>query len=75
MDQFIANANAFLKWAQMPSLICAAIAILVAGYFWMAGGQDGRRTAKTILIGAVVGLVLINGAYALANSVNTNITF
>ncbi|GED65576.1 hypothetical protein [Lysinibacillus fusiformis] len=75
MEQFIANATAFLEWAQKPSLICAAIASLIAGYFLMAGGQDGRRTAKNILIGAGVGLLLVNGALALATSVNTNFTF
>lgn len=75
MEQFIANATSFLAWIQMPSLICAAIAIAIAGYFWLAGGQDGRRMAKGFLIGAVVGLVLINGALALATSVNTNLTF
>ncbi|WEA41772.1 hypothetical protein [Lysinibacillus fusiformis] len=75
MENFIATMTNLLTWLQMPSLILAAIAICVAGYFWKLGGQDGRRIAKTILIGAGVGLLLVNGALALATSVNTNITF
>lgn len=75
MEQFIASMTSFLSWLQMPSLILAALAICVAGYFWKLGGQDGRRMAKGILIGAGVGLLLVNGALAIATSVNTNISF
>lgn len=75
MDEFIASMTSFLAWCQKPSIILAAIGILVAGYFWKLGGQDGRRIAKGILIGVAVGLVLVNGALGLATSFDTNISF
>lgn len=73
--QFIASMTSFLAWLQMPSLILAALAVCVAGYCWKIGGQDGRRMAKGILIGAGVGLVLVNGSLAIVTSVNSNISF
>lgn len=75
MEKFIANGTSFLEWLQMPSAIIAAIILVIAGYFWKVGGQDGRRIAKSMLIGIAVGLVLINGALALVTSFNSNISF
>lgn len=75
MNTLIANLTGFLEWAQKPSLIVGAIMVLIAGYFWLTGGQDGRRIAKGLLIGVAVGLILINGALGLATEFNSNITF
>jgi len=75
MAGFIASATAFLEWLQMPSLILAAIAIAIGAYFFMYGGDQGRSKAKFWWIGAVVGLLVIQGSLELATSVNTNISF
>lgn len=75
MEKFIATATDFLGWLQMPSLILTAIAICVGGYFFMWGGDQGRQQAKKWWIGAVVGLVVVMGAYSLATSVNNNLNF
>jgi hypothetical protein len=75
LANFISSMTSFLAWLQMPSLILAALAICVAGYMWKLGGQEGRRMAKMILVGVIGGLVLVNGALAIATSVNTNIQF
>lgn len=75
MESLISSATNLLNWLQMPALICAAIAFVIGGYYMIFGGDQGIKKAKTWFIGGAVGLVVILGALALAESVKTNISF
>jgi Type IV secretion system pilin len=75
MESLIATAQAILEWLQMPAIIGAAIAFCIGGYYLMFGGDQGRQKAIKWFVGGSVGLVVILGAFTLANSVSTNISF
>lgn len=75
MNGFINTVTKAIEVAQTPSNILAALAIIVGGYLFMWGGDEGRRKSKWWFIAAAVGLVIINGAVELANTVNSNIQF
>jgi len=75
MESLIATAQAILEWLQMPAIIGAAIAFCIGGYYLMFGGDQGRQKAIKWFVGGAVGLVIILGAFTLANSVSTNISF
>jgi len=75
MQGFIASAQNLFTTLQLPSTILGAIALLIGFYLFMLGGDDGRRKAKGWFIGAAVGLVGVNGALALANTIQSNIQF
>ena len=75
MDGLTNTALAILEWAQDLGLIAAAIAFLTGGYFLMLGGDRGRPKAIGFFIGAAVGLVVVMGAYGLAEGINNNIKF
>ena len=75
MDGMIGTGIAVLEWAQRFGIISAAIAICAGGYFLMLGGDRGRPKAIGFFIGAVLGLVIVMGAYGMAESINDNIKF
>lgn len=75
MESLIATGLSILEWAQRLGIISAAIAICVGGYYLIWGGDRGRSKAIGWLIGAVVGLVIVGGAYTLAQGIDTNIKF
>ena len=75
MDGLIETALATLEWAQRFGLIAAAAAFTVGGYFLMVGGDRGRPKAIGFFVGGAVGLVIVMGAYGLAEGINSNIKF
>lgn len=75
MDGLIETALAILEWAQRLGLIAAALAFLTGGYFLMLGGDRGRGKAVGWFIGAAVGLVVVMGAYGIAEGIDSNIKF
>ncbi|HBQ75694.1 MULTISPECIES: hypothetical protein [unclassified Exiguobacterium] len=64
-----------LNFFQGLAVISAAIAFVVAGYYFIFGGDRGRSKAVGWLIGGAVGLIVITGAVTLAEMVNDNIKF
>ncbi|WP_223643441.1 hypothetical protein [Planococcus sp. 4-30] len=75
MDGLIETGLAILEWAQRLGLIAAAIAFCVGGFFLILGGDRGRPKAIGFFIGAAAGLVIVMGAYGIAESIDSNIKF
>ena len=75
MEGMVETALAVLEWAQRLGKIAAALAILTGGYFLMLGGDRGRPKAIGFFIGATVGLIVVMGAYGIAESIDNNIKF
>lgn len=71
----IETGLSILQWFQRLGIIAAAISICIGGYWLILGGDSGRRKAIGWFIGAAVGLVLVMGAYGLAEGINDNIKF
>lgn len=75
MDGLIDTGQSILEWAQTLGLIAAAIAFCIGGYFLILGGDRGRSKAVGWFIGGAVGLVIVMGAYGLAEGIDSNIKF
>ncbi|ANU28583.1 MULTISPECIES: hypothetical protein [Planococcus] len=75
MDGLIETGLSILEWAQRLGLIAAAIAFCIGGFTLMLGGDRGRGKAIGWFIGAAVGLVIVMGAYGLAEGIDSNIKF
>ena len=75
MNGAMSTGVAVLEWAQRFGILSSAIAICIGGYYLIWGGDRGRPKAIGFFIGAVVGLVIVMGAYNMAESINDNIKF
>lgn len=75
MDGLIETGQQILEWAQRLGLIGAAIAFCIGGYFLMFGGDRGRGRSIGWFIGGAVGLIIVMGAYGIAEGVDSNISF
>ncbi|MEK4306892.1 MULTISPECIES: hypothetical protein [Oceanobacillus] len=75
MESLIETGKDILEWAQRLGLISAAIAFCIGGYFLIWGGDRGRGRSVGWFIGAAVGLVIVMGAYGLAEGIDSNIKF
>jgi hypothetical protein len=71
----VSTGQRILTMGQTLGLICAAIGLCVGGFYLMLGGDGGRRKSVGWFIGAGVGLVVVMGAYGIAQSINSNISF
>lgn len=75
MDGLISTGQELLEWAQRLGMIGAAIAFCIGGYYLMFGGDRGRGRSIGWFIGGAVGLVVVMGAYSIAQSIDGNIQF
>lgn len=75
MDGLIATGTAILDWAQRLGMISAAIAFCIGGYYLIWGGDRGRGKSIGWFIGAALGLVIVMGAFGIAQSIDSNIKF
>ena len=75
MDGLLATSLAILEWAQRFGLVGAAASFMIGGFTLMLGGDRGRPKAIGWFIGAAVGLVIVMGAYGLAEGIDSNIKF
>jgi len=75
MNSLISTGQSILQWAQRIGLISAAIAFCIGGFYLIWGGERGRQKSITWFIGGAVGLIIVMGAYGLAEGVNNNIKF
>lgn len=75
MNNLISTGESILGWAQGLGLIGAAIAFCIGGYYLMFGGDRGRTKAIGWFLGGAVGLIVVMGAYGLAQGIDDNITF
>jgi TRAP-type C4-dicarboxylate transport system permease small subunit len=75
MSGLISTGESILKWAQNLAMIGAAIAFCIGGYYLIFGGERGRQKSITWFVGGAVGLVVVMGAYGLAQGVDSNIKF
>lgn len=75
MDGLIETGTRILEWAQQLGLIGAAIAFCIGGYFLIFGGDRGRSRSIGWFIGGAVGLIIVMGAYGIAESIDGNISF
>jgi len=64
-----------LQFFQGLAVIAAAIAFAVGGFYFIFGGDRGRSKAVSWLVGGAVGLIIVMGAFTLAEMVNDNIKF
>lgn len=75
MEDIISTGQAILEWAQRLGLISAAFAFCIGGYYLIWGGDRGRGKSIGWFIGGAVGLVIVMGAYGIAQSIDSNIKF
>lgn len=75
MEGLISTGQSILEWAQRLGIISAAIAFCIGGYYLIFGGDRGRGKATGWFIGGAVGLVIVMGAYGLAQGIDNNIKF
>lgn len=75
MEGLISTGQAILEWAQRLGMISAAIAFCIGGYYLIWGGDRGRGKSIGWFVGGAVGLVIVMGAYGIAQSVDSNIKF
>ncbi|MBE2978272.1 hypothetical protein [Priestia megaterium] len=75
MNGLIESGKSIIKWMQRIAMVAAALAFCVGGYHLILGGERGRHKCIAWFVGGAVGLVVVMGAYALAEGVNTNIRF
>ncbi|MCZ2260783.1 hypothetical protein [Sporosarcina sp. G11-34] len=75
MEGLISTGQSVLEWAQQLGLISAAIAFCIGGYYLIWGGDRGRGKSIGWFIGAAVGLVIVMGAYGIAQGIDGNIKF
>lgn len=66
MDKIISSIANATSMLQTAAIATAALMILISGYFFLFGGDDGPRKAKKMLIYVFIGLILILGANVLA---------
>lgn len=75
MEGMINTGVKTLEWAQTLGLISAAIAFCIGGFFLIFGGDRGRSKAIGWFVGGSVGLIIVMGAYGIAEGINNNISF
>ena len=66
MDKIISSIANATSMLQTAAIATAALMILISGYFFLFGGDEGPRKAKKMLIYVFIGLILILGANVLA---------
>ena len=59
MDSLVNTLNNIIEMIKMPAYSVAVLAVIVGGYYYMAGGQEGKMKAKNWIIGGLVGLMII----------------
>ena len=59
-----------LEWAIIIAGVVAVIYIIVGGYQYMTGGEDGVKTGRGTVTAAIVGLVIVLIAYILVNTIH-----
>ncbi|WP_393964397.1 hypothetical protein [Exiguobacterium sp. S22-S28] len=64
-----------IQFFQGFSITATAFAFTVAGFYFTLGGERGRQKTVNWLIGGAGGLIIVMGAFALAEMVNDNIKF
>lgn len=75
MSGLINTGQSILLWAQRLGIMGAAIAFCIGGYYLMLGGDRGRSRSIGWFVGGAIGLIIVMGAYGLADGVNSNIKF
>ncbi|MED4253435.1 hypothetical protein P4689_12600 [Priestia megaterium] len=75
MSGLIESGKSIIKWMQRIAIVAAALAFGVGGYHLMLGGERGRHKCVAWFVGGAVGLIIVMGAYQLAEGVNTNVHF
>lgn len=76
MDSLVSAVQKFITWLQTPAIVCLGVAFLFAGYqLLLVGGENGSATAKKTLWIAVIGFLIVKGAYVLATGFGSQITF
>ena len=66
MDKIISSIANATSMLQTAAIATAALMILISGFFFLFGGDEGPRKAKKMLIYVFIGLILILGANVLA---------
>ncbi|MPQ45261.1 pilin [Clostridium tarantellae] len=67
--------NEVIRWLQILGVPSAGLAFAFGGILHIFGGAEGIRKAKPWYIGGAIGLVVILGASAIANFLQSKITF
>ncbi|PEU68138.1 hypothetical protein [Priestia megaterium] len=75
MNGLIESGKSIIKWMQRIAMVAAALAFCIGGYYLILGGERGRQKCIVWFVGSAVGLIVVMGAYQLAEGVNTNIRF
>ncbi|MFE7083143.1 hypothetical protein [Priestia megaterium] len=75
MTGLIESGKSIIKWMQRIAMVAAALAFCVGGYHLILGGERGRHKCIAWFVGGAIGLIVVMGAYQLAEGVNTNVHF
>lgn len=75
VEGIVSTFAELLNALQLISIPVAAVALAIAGYQFMRGGDEGPSKAKKTCFYLVIGLVVIWGASAIVDGVKERITF
>ncbi|MBB6449842.1 hypothetical protein HNR44_001820 [Geomicrobium halophilum] len=75
IDNIQSTGESILLGMQVVGGVVAAIAIGIGSYFLMAGGARGRMMSVGWFVGAAGGLVMLLGALAFSQWIESTITF
>ncbi|HHT20799.1 MAG TPA: hypothetical protein GXZ74_05130 [Tissierellia bacterium] len=72
MENVMATLQNVVNIIKTPASLVGVIALMIGGYYILAGGQEGRQKGKYWIIGAVVGLLIIWLAPEIISWLKTN---
>lgn len=75
VESIVQTLSDLLNALQLIAIPVAAVMVVIAGYQFFRGGEEGPQKAKKLLVYLLVGLVLVFGATAIVNGVRDRIAF
>lgn len=75
MDKLVLQGANLIAWLQKPAAVAYGIALLLCGYEFIFGGERGPQKAKTLLLGATIGMVIVMAAKVVADSISLSVKF
>lgn len=75
MDSLMTTGISILEFFQKFGILGTAFAFCIGGYFLIFGGDRGRSKAVGWFVGGAIGLIVVMGAYTLAETLDSNVQF
>jgi hypothetical protein len=74
-DHDLSNCiNKLYRFAVAIGAFAAVFFLVLAGYFYIVGGQTAKEKGKHMLVSTLVGLVILLGSWLILNQINPNLT-